>query len=160
MIGITWGTKVIFVPKSESTLIQASPEVRELDVDQFRLDLKDLEDSSNGMAFERTHNHNTEVVLSGITYARTVEIINGYTVEFEDGQYTVVLVGANNNIGDVKVANQVSLVTNNSAGLIKGDSGSADWTESERDLILDCLTEIKAYSKKASDNSEQANLKL
>jgi hypothetical protein len=39
-------------------------------------------------------------------------------VEFEDGQYTVNCVGANHNISDVKVANQVSLIVNNAAGLI------------------------------------------
>jgi hypothetical protein len=36
------------------------------------------------MAFPSTHIHNTAVTLSGVTYARTVEIINGYTIDFED----------------------------------------------------------------------------
>lgn len=117
-ISITWGTKVIYVPKADLTLIQASPEVRELDLDWFRLQLKGLEDDEEGMPFAHTHNHSTEVTLAGLTYARIVEIINGYTVEFEDGQYTVNCVGANHNLSDVKVANQVSLIVNNAAGLI------------------------------------------
>jgi hypothetical protein len=121
-ISITWGTKVINVPKADLTLIQASPEVRELDLDWFRLQLKDLEDDPEGMPFVDTHRHNTEVTLSGLTYARIVEIINGYTVEFEDGQYTVNCVGANHNISDVKVANQVSLIVNNAAGLITNNA--------------------------------------
>ena len=86
--------------------------------------MKDLEDGEPGMPFLDTHNHNTEVTLSGVTYARSVEIINGYTVTFEDGMYTVVCSGANHNIDDVKTVNQVSLIINNSAGLQVVTSGS------------------------------------
>ena len=115
---IDWLTQIITIPKADTTLVQASPEVRELDVNAFRLGLKDIEDSEDGMPHLDTHQHNTEVTISGVTYARTFEIINGYTVEFEDGQYTVSCTGANHNLGDVKVANQVSLIINNAAGLI------------------------------------------
>jgi hypothetical protein len=118
-ISINPSTHVIYVPKADLTLIQVSPEVRELDVDWFRLELKDLEDDPDyGIFLLKTHDHNTEVALAGLTYARIVEILDPYTVEFEDGQYTVNCVGANHNISDVKVANQVSLIVNNAAGLI------------------------------------------
>lgn len=123
MITIDWGNLVIKVPKSYMPQIQASPfEIRSLDVNQFRLDLRALEASEDGMPFPETHSHSTERVLSGISYARFVEIINGYTVEFEDGQYGVSLSGANNNILDVKVPNQVSILANNSAGLINSEA--------------------------------------
>ena len=112
-------TYVIHVPKADLGLIQVSPEVRELDLDTFRLALKDLEDDPNyGIFLLKTHNHNTEINLSGITYARLIEILDPYTVEFEDGQYTVSCTGANHNLADVRVANQVSLIINNSAGLV------------------------------------------
>lgn len=112
-------TFVIYVPKADLTLIQSSPEVRELNVNWFRLQLKDLEDDPDyGIFLPKTHNHNTEVTLAGLTYARIVEIIAPYTIEFEDGQYTVNCIGANHNISDVKVPNQVSLIVNNAAGLI------------------------------------------
>lgn len=112
-------TFVIYVPKADLTLVQASPEVRELDVNDFRLALKNLEDDpDHGIFLLKTHSHNTEVTLSGLTYARIVEILDPYTVEFEDGQYTINCVGANHNLADVKVANQVSLIVNNAAGLI------------------------------------------
>jgi hypothetical protein len=117
-VTIDWGTRVISVPKADLNLIQASPEVRELDVNWFRLQLKDLEDDEEGIPHPDTHRHFTEVTLAGLTYARIIEIINGYTVEFEDGQYTVNCTGANHNLSDVKVANQVSLIVNNAAGLI------------------------------------------
>lgn len=139
-VSITWATKVIFVPKADTTLIQASPEVRKYNVNTFRLELKALEESEEGMPFIRTHEHTPEKILSGVTYARIVEIINGYTVEFEDGQYAVTLEGPNNNLADVKVANQVSLITNNSAGstvpLLPGDIADAVWDELENEHDL------------------------
>lgn len=120
-ISINWATKVIFVPLADLAVV--SPGLYELDVDAFRLALKDIEDSEDGVAFPDTHRHNTQVTLSGVTYSRIVEIINGYTVEFEDLPYTVRCVGANHNIADVKVVNQVSLIVGNSAGLITVATG-------------------------------------
>lgn len=120
-ISINWGTKVIFIPQADLTNIGVGK--YRLDVDQFRLALRDLEDSVEGAAADPTHNHSTAATLSGTTYARQVEIINGYTVEFENGMYQVECVGANHNIGDVKVVNSVSLIIGNSAGLIAVDTG-------------------------------------
>lgn len=123
MITIDWGTKIIFVPKSETTLVQSSPiEIRELNVNVFRLALKELEATVAGIAELRTHIHNTEVLLGGIVYARVVEIINGYTITFEDGPYAVNVIGANSNIGDAINFNQVSVRTANAAGLISNSA--------------------------------------
>jgi hypothetical protein len=136
-ISVTWPTGVIYVPQSYLTNLGGG--VYELDVDQFRLDLKDLEDDDQGMGWLDTHRHNTESTLSGVTYARQVEIINGYTVEFENGSYTVVCVGANHNLGDVKVVNSVSLIIGNSAGLITVRTPYAP-TESHVAAALDNTT--------------------
>jgi hypothetical protein len=116
-ISIDWGTKIISVPQSFLTPLGGS--LYELNTDTFRLALKDLEDDEEGMNFLDTHRHNTTVALGGIEYARTIEIINGYTITFEDGQYAVNLVGSNNNIADVTNVNQVSIRPSNSAGLIQ-----------------------------------------
>lgn len=117
-ITIDWGTKVINVPKADTLLIQSSPtEIRQLDLDSFRLTLKNLEDSEDGMVFETTHNHVAPITVGGVTLARVVELINGYTVTFEDGQYAVNLVNANSNVGDNVNVNQVSVRSANSAGL-------------------------------------------
>jgi hypothetical protein len=118
-ITIDWLTKIIHVPRADMTLIQTSPsEIRQLDTNLFRLELKDIEDGSDGMPQLDTHRHNTTVTVGGVTLARVVEIINGYTVTFEDGQYAVNLVGSNNNIADVTNLNQVSVRSSNSAGLV------------------------------------------
>lgn len=138
---INWATKRITVPQSDLTLL--SGVLYELNVNDLRLDLKDIEDSEEGVVFDATHNHNTQVTLSGVTYARTFELINGYTLDFQDtgSPYTVSCVGANHNIADVFVAGttQVSLIIGNSAGLIVVSSGSG--LSSEQDASL---TAIKA----------------
>jgi len=115
--------------------------IYELDLDQFRLDLKSLEDDEEGMPFLDTHRHNTEVTLGGITLARVIEFINGYTVTFEDGQYAVNAVGANSNIADVMNVNQVSLRTFNSAGLIQVTSGSGVTEQDKLDIADRVLDE-------------------
>jgi hypothetical protein len=118
-ITIDWGTKVIYIPTSFLTLIQSVPTViYNLDLNDLRMALKDLEDGEEGINFLDTHRHNAEVTVGGITLARVIEMINGYTITFEDGQYAVNLLGANSNVADVVNVNQVSLRTANSAGLI------------------------------------------
>lgn len=117
-ITVDWATKVIDVPKIDTTLVSIGPpEIRELNVDTFRLALKALEDDETGMPFLDTHNHNPPVTVGGVTLARVIEIINGYTVTFENGSYAVNLNGANNNISDVLNLNNVQIRSNNSAGL-------------------------------------------
>ena len=119
-ISINWPTKVINIPKADLTLIQSSPvEVRELNLNSFRLELKDLEDSDYGMAYLKTHTHNAPVAVGGVQLARVVNIVNDYTITFEDGQYAVNLVGANSNAADRVNVNQVSVRASNSAGLIQ-----------------------------------------
>jgi hypothetical protein len=151
MITINWSTKVISVPQSYLTF-QGGTDY-ELDIDQFRLDLRDLEDDVQGMPFDQTHNHNTEFVLSGTTYARVVELINGYTVTFEAGSYRVLLRGANSNISDFTNLNGVSIDSANSAGLTNPvadqilDATLADYNEAgsvgEKLNDADTLTNVK-----------------
>lgn len=115
---IDWPTKVITVPKSDTSLVSAGPpEIRSHNTDTFRLQLKDLEDSVDGMVFPHTHTHTAPVTVGGVTLARVVEIINGYTITYENGSYAVNLDGSNNNIGDVLNLNNVQVRSNNSAGL-------------------------------------------
>jgi len=116
-------TFVILVPKSDMTLVQSSPtEIRELDLDWFRLALKAYEAAEYGIYLQKTHNHNTEVTLGSLTFARVIEILPPYTVTFEDGQYAVNLVNANSNVSDKTNVNQVSVRSANSAGLVAATS--------------------------------------
>lgn len=109
-------TGEILVPRADMPVVQVSPEIRELDVDAWRLELHAIADDVDMRPWPKMFLHNTQYILSGITYVRAMQIIDPYYVTFEDGQYAVRLVGGNNNILDVKTANQVSLLAANSAG--------------------------------------------
>lgn len=122
-ITIEWETKIISIPKADLELIQSVPtEIRELNIDTFRLVLRGLEDSEVAIPFLRTHDHFFPVDVGGVTLARVVRIVNDYTVTFEDGQYAVNIVGGNSNIGDNVNVNQVSVRSANSAGLISNEA--------------------------------------
>lgn len=150
---IDWATKVISIEQSYLTLLSGS--VYELDVNLFRLDLKNLEDSTEGMPYPDTHSHNTEYTISGVTYARAFQIINGYTVTFENTgtPYVVSCTGANHNIADVtNFDGGMSLLPNNSAGMIVVSSGSSGSAEDVWNYSIDGKTakaRLKTAEKKA-----------
>jgi hypothetical protein len=118
-ISIDWPTKVISVPKVDTLLVTAPPpqEIRALNMVTYHLTLRALEASEEGIVYPRTHNYVGPISVGSVSLADVVEIINGYTNTFEDGQYAVNLNGANTNLADVTNVNQVSVRPNNSAGL-------------------------------------------
>jgi len=134
-ISVNWATKVINVPQNYLEYVEEG--IYKLDVNRFRLDLKKIEASEEGIVFEDTHRHFPEVTLAGVTLARVVEFINGYTITFEekDSPYRVVCYGANHNIADVMNVNTVSLVVGNTAGLIVVRQGSGLSDEERRELF-------------------------
>lgn len=149
-ISINWGTKVVTIPQNYMT--DLGGDVWELDTDQLRLDLKDLEDSEAGIAKLDTHSRNAPVTIGGTTYAQTLEIINGYTITFENGAYAVSLTGSNNNISEVTNVNNVSLRSNNSAGLIVSSGSGTTAAEIWEYPISG--KEAQARLKDAEDNAE------
>ena len=91
-ITINWLTKVISIPQADLTFVTGT--LYEADTDAIRLELKSIE-ADEGMPFVDTHRHNTEVSVAGTTFARIIEIINGYSIEFTpDAQYSVRLLAA------------------------------------------------------------------
>lgn len=130
---INWKTGVIFVPKADLTLITPTPyPIYEHDMEEWRLELRDLEDDIEGRLWPRTHDHNKDETLQGITYADLLKILPPYTVTYEDDQYAVNLVGNNNNILERNNKNQVSVNPSNSAGLIIKEVVPVG------DVIIDC----------------------
>jgi|LGOV01.1.fsa_nt_gb hypothetical protein len=125
-LSIDWITRIITVPQSYLDLVSGA--IYNLDTHQFKKDINDIMDNAEGMVNPDVISHNTVVVLGGIPYARTIEIINGYTVTFEDvgTPYAVNFLGSNNNIADVTNVNNVSIRPNNSAGLIDNTIGIED----------------------------------
>lgn len=137
MVSVDWATKIITILQSDLTFVSGN--LYELDTDWFRLQLKSLEDDSEGIVFERTHKHNTEVTVVGVTYARFIEIINGYSITFENGSYAVRLSGSNNNIFDAENSilnlNNVQVIAQNAAGLIVSVQGSGVTEQDKTDII-------------------------
>lgn len=146
---IDYTTRIVSIPQTDLTLISGT--VYSLDSDALRLLLKAWEASEEGMPMDDTHRHNTTVTVAGVTYARTIEIINGYSIEFEDGQYTVIIVGSNNNFHDVLngilVQNQVQVIPSNSAGLQVVETGTSGLTVDESAKLTSINLEVEKARK-------------
>lgn len=139
-ITVDWNTKIISIPQADLTFVSGT--LYEADTDVIRLALKAIE-ADEGMPFDDTHVHNTEVTVAGTTFARSIEIVNGYKIQFTpDAQYTVRLSGSNNNFFDVEnnilFQNQVQVIAQNSAGLVRVNV-EGDLSESDK---LDVATKV------------------
>jgi hypothetical protein len=131
-ISVDFATKVITIPQSDLSLVTGT--LYQCDTQGIRLQLKEWEASEDGIIFDDTHIHNTEVTVAGTTFARTIEVINGYSITFEEDIYfyAVRLANSNNNFFDAEnnILNQntVMVIAQNSAGLIVGSAqASAIW---------------------------------
>ena len=117
-LSIDYLTSIIFVPRADLLLVQSVPSfVYQLNMEGFYREVADLQDDEAGSPYLTAAVNTAPVSVGGVLLARVIQIINGYSVEFEDGQYAVNLSGANTNLQDVAVVNQVSIRPNNSAGL-------------------------------------------
>lgn len=127
-ISVNHATKVITVPQGDLTFVSGT--LYEMDTEgYFRQNLHALMDDEDEIWMDFPFVHNTEVTVAGVTFARTIELINGYSVQFTpDSQWSVRFTGSNNNIFDVQggilVQNQVQVIPANSAGLQTVTSGS------------------------------------
>lgn len=124
-VTVDYTTHVIFIPKADTTLVSLGPpEVRSLDLEALRLELRALEASDAGVAELIMLERQPPSLLAGTTYAQQLRIVN-YTVTLEAGPYRVDPFGANHNLADVLNLNSVQVVTANSGGLIVvgGDEG-------------------------------------
>lgn len=144
-VSTDWITKTFSVPQADLTLISGT--LFELDTETvFRQGINAIMASEEGIVFEDSITHNTPVTVAGTTFARTIEVINGYNVTFTpDSQFTVRLAGSNNNIFDVESGilnqNQVQLIAQNSAGLIQISTGSG--LSAAQDTKLDELHRLQ-----------------
>lgn len=121
-----WVSGVIFVPKAFLTQIAPPPnEVMQLDLNEFRYGLRALEETDDGRPWPVTHRFVPALQLStSVTVAPAVLLTSGtthYMVEFEDGQYAVEVFGGNSNVAERALVNQVSVRSQNSAGLVLVD---------------------------------------
>ncbi len=116
---VNWNTKVITIPKADTEFISSSPDVRSLDINDLWAALRDIEDDEDGINFSGIIRNTPPLTVAGLTLGRVLEIINGYTLTFEDGFYAVNISGGNSNVADVVNKNSVAVNTSNSAGFIQ-----------------------------------------
>ena len=123
-----WATKTFTVPQADLTLVSGTLYEMNTETD-FRQAINAIMAGEDGIVFEDSINHNTEVTFAGVTFARTIEMINGYSLTFSpNSQWTVRLAASNNNLFDVENGilnqNQVQVIGQNSAGLQIVSTGS------------------------------------
>ena len=133
---VDYTTFIITVPQSDLTLVSGTLYTH--DTEAFRDELKAWEDDELGIVWPDTHVHATEVTVVGTTYARFINMIRPFSIEYEDGVYSVRQEGSNNNLFDVENGilqqNQVQVIPTNSAGLIKN---ATSLTQADIDAIRD-----------------------
>lgn len=107
-----WPNKFITVPKSDLTLIEGTR--YKITVAYWWQLLRELMETEEGIPFDTSYR--STAATAGTP--QIVELINGYTAEFENGLYSVELTDGNTNWREIEVKNQVSVGTNNTAAFI------------------------------------------
>lgn len=146
-------TLLITIPQADLSFVSGT--FYELDSDAFRKNVMTLLASEAYIYLPFPYIHNTEVTVAGTTFARSLEFINGYSIQFEDtgSQYSVQITGSNNNIFDVEngilvPTSLVTVIPTNSAGLIRNESQSLG--QGDLDNIADAVWNIALATWKAS----------
>lgn len=133
-------TKTISVPQADLTFVSGT--FYTCDTNWLKNQILAELGSESGIWENDIYLHNTEVgPIAGTTFARTIQIINGWQIEFTpNSQWTVQLEGSNNDIwsvGDgVLVQNQVQVIPTNSAGLIVGGSGGGGVVDTYDGMVV------------------------
>ncbi len=142
---VDWIAKVVSIPNTDLTLVSGSR--YQLNMFEFLIEIRRLEAAfSEGLWAPQIVVHdNTRLDFAGADYAPFDDIINGYTIEFTGPVTRVDLIGSNNNLIDVLIANGVSVVPSNSAGLIVKSVGSG--LSAEQDAKLSLLAKVVENKK-------------
>lgn len=116
---VDWVARRITIPQADLTFVSAGR--YRLDTDTFRKEVRRLEwVFSEGAWAAQILEYTAATLLSGTLFAPVLEVINSYEIEFEEfaSSYLVEIDGANTNVADVIVLNNVSISTKNSGGLV------------------------------------------
>lgn len=156
-------TKEVSIPQADLTFVSGT--LYDFNTTQFMRDLNALLDDENYIWMDDAFSHNTEVTILGVTYARFIEMINGWNITFENtgAAYSVRFNGSNNNMFDLEsgVLNATPLVTaigNNSAGLINTPDVTALHGQVERSIYIDtaAATNGNGYQQSPYNNFTDA----
>jgi len=109
---LDWTNKIITVPKAELSLSGGTHYTITVDF-WFQL-LREANETEEGIVYDTMYNN----IPPTASTPRIVEVVNGYTVQFENGLYSVEFINGNTNFRDVEIKNTVSVGTNNTTGFI------------------------------------------
>ena len=110
MLTVNWSTNVITVPLSDLTLVSGTN--YQLTVDFWWQLIRDKNDDADATPYSGLYNN----IPPTSSTPRIVEVLSPYTVTFENGNYSVNVIGGNTNLRDVVNKNNVSVNTNNTTG--------------------------------------------
>jgi hypothetical protein len=144
-LSIDWATKIITQPQADLTPVTGT--LYEMDTEAFRNELHTIQASEDGMVHDAIFSHNTEVTVVGVTYARFIQLINGYSLVFTpDSAWSVRLANSNNNLFDVEngflVQNNVQVIAQNSAGLINTTNTTIADAVTDLDETIDVIDKV------------------
>lgn len=114
---VDWEAGIITIPKADLVFLSA---------DKYKLDLYEFAKECWRLTWETTEGLSYPEIITYYPAVDTGDVILGktilinhldYMVVFEDGQYAVLFDGANTNLHNYTIVNQVSIRPNNSAGL-------------------------------------------
>lgn len=130
----------ITIPQSYLTYISGT--LYELDTMAFWDDMKALEDDEDGIVFNDLQAHFSNYTVAGTTYADAVFMLCEVTFENTGSNYSVRLVGSNNDIFDedngILVATPgLTIIPGNAAGLIIAETGTSGLTPAESQALVD-----------------------
>ena len=155
---INWSAGLVNVPQSDLTVVIGT--LFSHDTSGFFDDIKTQEASEEGIVWPDIIDHNGSYTVAGVTYAQKIELVNGYTVAYENtgSFYTVNLVNSNNNIFDQQAGVYVPhanamVIPSNSAGLQTVALGSAV----NLATVKQALTE-QGYTVGRSGNLDNADI--
>jgi len=137
----------------------------ELDTMAFWDDLKSLEEAEAGIVFNNLQSHNLPYTIAGTVYADALamECEIAFYNAVPDEDWTVVLIGSNNDLFDIaggvyvpiKGTGHLNLVSTNSAGLVITDTSGLTAGESAALLNIDAnVTTLLAAQDLTNEQAE------
>jgi hypothetical protein len=148
---VDWAAKSIYIPLADLIFEGGSVYTLRL-YNDFRKEIRRLEwEFSEGLWAPQIMSYTDPLTFSGITLSAAIQIINGYTITFEDAAVDVLLREANSNLVDVTVRNQVRPIPFNTAGYVIAETGTSGLTPSES-TQLNNIDSRTSYHTKVLDN--------
>lgn len=118
---VDWQNKIVHIEIND--LKSVAQNIYELNPLDFKEKAQGFEASEEGILHDEIVEYKPPIYLDGATVPDVVEVVNGYTITFEDGQYAVNLKGANSNIAEVTNVNGVQVRSFNSTLVV----GNNEW---------------------------------